>query len=129
MCWTLNPQAHSSSYPYRCPNYKKKHLRARVGAADEGCPPASRAAALAHLLGGSWVVISGVISPLIWVINTVTLLITPLITTHEPPSWWRKGEFTSEPTFASNVWAGGCRLPGSGFCGTSVGIGELGIRA
>ena len=38
------------------------------------------------VLGGSWVVIRGVISPLIWVINTVTLLITPLITTHEPPS-------------------------------------------
>ena len=38
------------------------------------------------VLGGSWVVISGVISPLIWVIITVTLLITPLITTHEPPS-------------------------------------------
>ena len=31
-------------------------------------------------------VLSGVISPLIWVIVTVTRLITPLITTHEPPS-------------------------------------------
>ena len=30
--------------------------------------------------------ISGAISPLIWVIIIVTLLITPLITTHEPPS-------------------------------------------
>ena len=29
------------------------------------------------IFGGSWVVISGVISPLIWVINIVTLLITP----------------------------------------------------
>ena len=38
------------------------------------------------VLGGSWVVISGVISPLIWVITIVILLITPLITTHEPPS-------------------------------------------
>ena len=37
------------------------------------------------LLGGSWIVISGVISPLIWVISIVTLLITLLITTHEPP--------------------------------------------
>ena len=35
--------------------------------------------ALPWLLGGSWVVISGVISPL-------TLLITPLITMHEPAS-------------------------------------------
>ena len=39
-----------------------------------------------NLLGGSWVVISGVISPLIWVIIIATPLITPLITTHEPPS-------------------------------------------
>ena len=38
------------------------------------------------LLGGSWVVISRVISPLIWVISIVTLLITLLIATHEPPS-------------------------------------------
>ena len=30
--------------------------------------------------------ISGVISPLIWVIIIGSLLITPLITTHEPPS-------------------------------------------
>ena len=39
-----------------------------------------------NLLGGSWVVISMVISPNVWVITIVTLLITPLITTHEPPS-------------------------------------------
>ena len=38
------------------------------------------------LLGGSWVVFSGVISPLIWDIIIVTILITPLIATHEPPS-------------------------------------------
>ena len=38
------------------------------------------------MLGGSWVVTSRVISPLIWVIAIVTLLITPLRTTHEPPS-------------------------------------------
>ena len=40
------------------------------------------------LLGGSWVVISGVISPLRRVISIVTLLklITLVITTHEPPS-------------------------------------------
>ena len=37
------------------------------------------------ILGGSWVVISRVRSPLIWVITIVTLLIAPLITTHEPP--------------------------------------------
>ena len=39
------------------------------------------------VLGGSWVVLSRVISPLIWVISIDTLLITALIiTTHEPPS-------------------------------------------
>ena len=37
------------------------------------------------LLGGSWVVISRVIvSPLMWVIAIVTLLITPLISTLKP---------------------------------------------
>ena len=42
--------------------------------------------ALYTLLGGSWVVISMVLRPVIWVMTIVTLLITPLITTHEPPS-------------------------------------------
>ena len=32
------------------------------------------------------IIISRVISPGIWVISMLTLLITPLITTHEPPS-------------------------------------------
>ena len=36
-------------------------------------------------LGGSWVVVSRVISPLIWVTSIVILLITLLITAHEPP--------------------------------------------
>ena len=36
-----------------------------------------------QLLGGSGVVISRVVSPLIWVISIVTLLITLPITTHE----------------------------------------------
>ena len=40
---------------------------------------------MATVLGGSWVVTSGVMSPLIWVISVVTRLITPLLTTHEPP--------------------------------------------
>ena len=38
------------------------------------------------ILGGSWVVVNGVISPLIWVISIVTVLTTPLVTAHEPPS-------------------------------------------
>ena len=39
-----------------------------------------------RLLGGSWVVRGRVISPRIWVIAILILLITPLVTTHEPPS-------------------------------------------
>ena len=38
------------------------------------------------LPGSSGVVISGGISPLIWVLSIVTLLITLLISTHDPPS-------------------------------------------
>ena len=41
---------------------------------------------LAVLLGGSQLVISGVICPLIWVITIVTLFITPLLTSHDSPS-------------------------------------------
>ena len=37
---------------------------------------------LSRVLGGSWVVISGDISPLIWVISIVTLLRTLLRATH-----------------------------------------------
>ena len=38
------------------------------------------------LTGGSWVVINGVIRPLMWLITILTLLITTLITPHENPS-------------------------------------------
>ena len=38
------------------------------------------------LLGGSWVVISGVISRVTILITHIRGLISPLITTHEPPS-------------------------------------------
>ena len=41
--------------------------------------------ALGILLGGSGVVISGVISPLIWVISIVTLLITPRLQAGDDP--------------------------------------------
>ena len=43
-------------------------------------------AQLAPILGGSWVVISGLISRVTRGITHITGLITPLITTHEPPS-------------------------------------------
>ena len=59
-----------------------KELRALVGAASRCKLQASKEG----LLGGSWVVISGVISPLIRVISIVTRVITLLIITHEPPS-------------------------------------------
>ena len=41
---------------------------------------------LVSLLGGSWVVISGVISKVTIIIAHIRRLITRLITTHEPPS-------------------------------------------
>ena len=59
------------------------------GAIARGPQPASRYEAnlaFKTLLGGSCVVISRVISPVIWVTILFVLLITPLITTHEPPS-------------------------------------------
>ena len=58
---------------------------------------------LGSVLGGSWVVISRVISLLIWVISIVSLLISPLITTHEPPSRSRDGVLAFEPL---KVWKG-----------------------
>ena len=51
---------------------------------------------LMSILGGSWVGISMVRSSLIWVITIVALLITPLITTHEPPSIER-GQVSMSP--------------------------------
>ena len=39
-----------------------------------------------RVLGGSWVVISGVISRVTIIMTHIRGLITPLITTHEPPS-------------------------------------------
>ena len=65
------------------------HLKAHVTLGVSGCRAwfaAQTPPSLGPLLGGSWVVISGVINPLIWVIIIVTLLIIPLITAHEPPS-------------------------------------------
>ena len=43
-------------------------------------------AVLLVLLGGSWVVISGFVSKVTILITQIRGLITPLITTHEPPS-------------------------------------------
>ena len=50
----------------------------------------SREKGLEGLLGGSWAVTSAVISPPMWVIIIVTLLLTPLFTTHEPPSRFQR---------------------------------------
>ena len=47
------------------------------------------------LLGGSWVVISGVISRVTLVLAHITGRITPLITTHEPPSMPLRGSARS----------------------------------
>ena len=47
---------------------------------------AEKRSLMPHLLGGSWVVISGLISKVTMLITLIRRLITPLITTHEPPS-------------------------------------------
>ena len=59
------------------------------------------------LLGASWVVISGGISPPIRVIIVGTLLITPLITTREPPSGACSWGSTS-PRVCSKFWPEVC---------------------
>ena len=61
--------------------YRRLHwnsIACSISRASRTCPMFFRC-----VLGGSWIVISGVISPLICI---VTLLITPFTTTHEPPS-------------------------------------------
>ena len=50
------------------------------------CYVRARVLRLLQALGGSWVTINRVTSPRILLVITVTLLITTLITTHEPPS-------------------------------------------
>ena len=45
-----------------------------------------RRASVQRVLGGSWVVISGLISRVTLTITQIKGLITPLITTHEPPN-------------------------------------------
>ena len=67
--------------------------------ADSGC---------ITILGGSWVVISGVISPLRWVISTVILLITLLITTHEPPNRLEEAQQTHIIALGHALMQGHC---------------------
>ena len=61
------------------------------------------------LLRGSWVVISGAISRVTIVITQIRRLITPLITTHEPPSSFvKRGSHGTRPVrsgFTSDVGA------------------------
>ena len=52
------------------------------------------------LLGGSWLVIGGVISPLMWLISIVTLVMSLLVTSHEPPSSIEQDHYsTPNPTY------------------------------
>ena len=61
------------------------------------------------VLGGPWVVISRVISPLIWVTSIKTLLRTLLRTTHEPPSIFPRSPKVHAPI--EYDWAHGSRVP------------------
>ena len=71
--------------------------------------------ALSGLLGGSWVVIKSrvIISALKWGVRAIaTLLIPPLITTHEPPSTATETSrlcfrsFKAERLFSEDCWVG-----------------------
>ena len=66
------------------------------------------------ILGGSWVVISRVVSRITTVITHIRGLIAPLITTHEPPS---------------RVWGlGGLGLRVGGFGASGIRVWGLGVR-
>ena len=80
---------HSTTSSKRLPGPETSHLQLGGSwwAKEPEALPGSRVRRkLSTLLGGSGVVISGVKSPRIWVKSIVTLIITLLITTHEPPS-------------------------------------------
>ena len=62
------------------------------------------------LLGGSWVVISRVISGLTILITNIKGLIAPLITTHEPPS-----TIVCDLTYFTFVRRRSARAPKEGF--------------
>ena len=59
-------------------------LRASEGTSEPLRTTSRRLDELYGILGGSWVIFSGGISSLIWVISIMTLLIIPVLTTHEP---------------------------------------------
>ena len=50
------------------------------------------------LLGGSWVVIDGILRRVTILIHHIRGLITPLITTHEPPSRSSQARLALDPT-------------------------------
>ena len=77
------PLSFSSAAVRRVVWARARHLRSIV---LERFGEAARTASPSPLLGGSWVVIGGVISRVTIVIAQIRGLITPLITTREPPS-------------------------------------------
>ena len=65
------------------------------------------------VLGGSWVVVSGVVGRLSKVIAHIRGLITPLITTHEPPSRdaeWRPILVSDQTATLQGLRGLGCRV-------------------
>ena len=63
------------------------------------------------VLGGSWVVLSGVISRVTVIKTHIRGLITPFITTHEPPTIvrWTPKPYSDyeDPTLSPYLWPGG----------------------
>ena len=92
------PTPYSCLYPWtlwliHLPRHRKRPARRRLRlsefaprAAFWGVGLREVSSLQLRLLGGSWVVISRVISRVAILITHIRGLITPLITTHEPPS-------------------------------------------
>ena len=72
--------------PYVVVHVSSTDLLQGSGFVDEPISPSLDHLTRTALLGGSWVVISGVISRVTVFITHIRGLITPRITTHEPPS-------------------------------------------
>ena len=84
---SLNPNSRNPKTPKPLnPKPPQKLLRTLPRRADQEFEAAPGLKAGLLVAWRFWVVISRVISPLVWVIIIVTLLITPLISTHGPPS-------------------------------------------
>ena len=63
------------------------------------------------LFGGSWVAINGVLSRVAILVSDIRGLLTPLVTTHEPPSrFWKLRRVRANKLQASQALGSGLRF-------------------